>query len=131
MASASSARVYLALLGLILVAVGGVSIVSPPASLTSVAQTVGGVLAVVGVLGLALTATFGSTVTGLTDNQQAALTFVAYIATGLGSVNTAILGFSGSSLWYVSLVVAILGAAGLALKEALGIPVTTAVSKST
>jgi hypothetical protein len=123
----TTARIYLAILGLVLVTVGGISVASPPTQLAGVAQTVGALLIFFGAIGLALTATFGApSVSGLTNGQQAALTFVAYLTTSFGSINVALLGFTGSSLWYASLILAILGAIGLALKEAIGIALTAA-----
>jgi hypothetical protein len=118
----TTARIYLALLGLILVTVGGISVATPPAALTQVAQTIGATLIILGAIGFALVATFGApAISGLTNEQQAILTFVAYLATSLGSINVALLSLSGASLWYVSLILAIFGAVGIALKEAIGI----------
>lgn len=122
----TTARIYLALLGLVLVTVGGISVASPPAALTQVAQTIGAILILLGASGFALVATFGApAISGLTDEQQAALTFVAYLTTSLGAINVTLLGLSGSGLWYASLILAILGAIGIALKEAIGIVLTT------
>lgn len=125
----TTARIYLAILGLVLVTVGGITVAQPPAALTQVAQTIGAMLILLGATGFALVATFGApAVSGLTNGQQAALTFVAYLTTSLGSINVAILGFSGSGLWYAALAIAILGAIGIALKEVLGIALTVATS---
>ena len=127
--TASQGRWYLVLLGLILIAVGGINVAAPPPSLVSIAQVVNTLLVIFGVVGLAMAAAFGTVVSGLTNTQRAYLTFIATLATGLGSINVMAFGFTGASLWYLQLILMVLGVIGLTIEKAIGIALT-AVSKS-
>jgi hypothetical protein len=120
MASSTGARVYLVLLALILIAVGGVSVATPPPTLTGVAQVVSVVLIIFGAIGLGMTAAFGTSVSGLTNTQQAYLLVISIVATSVGGMNTTVFAISASSLWILQLALSILGVIGLAIKEALG-----------
>lgn len=127
--NATHARVYLAILGVVLVAVGGVTVASPPPQLTGVAQTISALLLLFGAIGLALSATFGpASEAGLTDSQQKSLVFISTMATSLGAINTVAFGLSGASAWYLALLVTILGVVGNALKEMLGTTATPAAA---
>ena len=110
------ARSFLALVGVISLAVGAVDFVGYGVAANS---TAGSVFAVVGLLGLVLTAVFGTTDVGLSNTQQSYLSGISAALIALGSISaTAHTIISANPT--VGLTLAVLGAIGFAIKEAAG-----------
>jgi len=103
---------YLVITGFVLIAIAGVNI--PDANLKSI-------LVILGVIGGLLIFAFEPDAVGLSNSQQALLSTISMILIVVGGIS-----LSSGLPWYYSVIISLIGAVGIGIKEALGsLPPTT------
>jgi peptidoglycan/LPS O-acetylase OafA/YrhL len=110
--SAALLHTYLVITGFVLIAIAGVNI--PDANLKPI-------LVILGVIGGLLIFAFEPDAVGLSNSQQALLSTISMILIVVGGIS-----LPSGLPWYYSVIISLLGAVGIGIKEALGsLPPTT------